>query len=186
MVEGFDAFLDSLDTDRERAAEMFLRLRERIERFFEWRNCEDTQELADIVFDRTAKKIADGEAIKNIEAYCVSVAKFVALEDRRNAFRKEELNENISSDTDSGNGLNANAEDLAALRHQCLDSCLGELAMDDRGLLISYFDTDQQTMIPKRKRLAGSLGISPNSLRIRVCRLRSKVGACTRKCCESV
>ncbi len=183
MDKGFDALLETLDTDRDRAANMYLRLRERIERFFEWRNCEDAEELADIVFDRTAKKIADGEAIKSVEAYCVSVAKFVLLEDRRNAFRKEELDENCSN-ADSGIELNPDAEDLAALQLQCLDSCLGELEMDDRVLLVGYFDTDQQTMISKRKRLAASLGITLNSLRIRVHRLKSKVGICTKKCCE--
>lgn len=185
MEEGFDALLESLDTDRDRAANTYLQLRERIERFFEWRNCENTEELADIVFDRTAKKIADGEAIKNVEAYCVSVAKFVLLEDRRNALRKADLSENYAPITDHGDELDHDTSDLAELRNRCLDSCLLELAMDDRVLLIGYFDTDQQTMIPKRKQLAESLGLTPNSLRIRVCRLRSKVGACTKKCCES-
>ncbi len=185
MEEGFDALLETLDTDRDRAANIYLQLRERIERFFEWRNCGDTEELADIVFDRTAKKIADGEAIKNVEAFCVSVAKFVLLEDRRNAFRKEELIENYAPITDHGDEVNQDTNDIAELRNRCLDSCLFELEMYDRVLLIDYFDTDQQTMIPKRKRLAESLGITPNSLRIRVCRLRSKVGACARKCCES-
>lgn len=184
MGEGFDALLQVLDTDRDRAADTYLRLRERIERFFEWRNCEDTQELADIVFDRTAKKIVDGEAILNVEAYCISVAKFVLLDDRRNALRKVELAENVAPITDHYEGGNEQMENQAELRNQCLDSCLGELAMDDRVLLVGYFDTDQQTMISKRKRLAASLGVTPNSLRIRVCRLKSKVGNCAKKCCE--
>lgn len=184
MGEGFDALLETFHPDRDRAAEMYLRLRERIERFFEWRNCEDTHELADIVFDRTAKKIVDGEKLKSIEAYCVSVAKFVLLEDRRRAFRREELEENSSTISGGANEADLIPDGQAALRHQCLERCLGELAMDDRRLLINYFDTDQQTMIPKRKRLAGSLGITLNSLRIRVCRLKSKVGTCTKKCCE--
>jgi DNA-directed RNA polymerase specialized sigma24 family protein len=185
MGEGFDELLEALDTNRDRAADIYLRLRERIERFFEWRNCEDTQELADIVFDRTAKKIVDGEKLKSIEAYCVSVAKFVLLEDRRRAFRREELEENSSTISGRANEADLIPDGQAALRHLCLERCLGELAMDDKRLLIGYFDTDQQTMIPKRKRLAESLGITTNSLRIRVFRLRSKVGACTRKCCES-
>ncbi len=184
MGEGLDAMLEMIHPDRERAAEMYLRLRERIERFFEWRNCEDTQELADIVFDRTIKKIAHGETLKNIEAYCVSVAKFVLLEDRRKTLRSEKLSENFSPATGRSSRVEQDTEDLVALRYQCLDSCLGEIALDDRGLLISYFDTDQQTMIPKRKRLAESLEITANSLRIRVCRLRSRVAECTRKCCE--
>ena len=129
MGEGFDALLETLDTDRDRAAVIYLRLRERIERFFEWRNCEDAQELADIVIARTAKKIADGEAIMNVEAYCVSVAKFVLLDDRRNALRKVELAENVTPITDHYDGGNERMENQAELRNQCLESCLGELAM---------------------------------------------------------
>ncbi|MBK9165811.1 MAG: hypothetical protein IPM21_18255 [Acidobacteria bacterium] len=184
MGEGFDALLGTLDTDRDRAADIYLRLRERIERFFEWRNCEDTQELADIVFDRTAKKIVDGEKLKSIEAYCISVAKFVLLEDRRKASRREELEENSSTISGGPNEADLIPDGQAALRHQCLERCLGELAVDDRVLLVGYFDTDQQTMISKRQRLAASLGVTLNSLRIRVCRLKSKVGTCTKKCCE--
>ncbi len=184
MAEGFDALLEALDTDRDRAAAMYLSLRERIERFFEWRNCEDTHELADIVFDRTAKKIVDGEELRSIEAYCVSVAKLVFFEDRRRSLRREELSENVSPINGSVNEVSPDTADLTALRHKCLDSCLGDLANDDKALLIDYFDTDQATTITKRKRIAESLGITPNSLRIRIYRLRSRVGACTRKCCE--
>ncbi len=186
-VTGLNEFLRTLDADRDAASEKYLRLRERLERFFEWRNCENIEELTDIVFDRTAKKIADGEKLVNVEAYCVSVAKFVLLENRREAFRTKDLDENSSNMIESRNenGSEKNS-DLNDTRYRCLDSCLSEFPGNDRKLIINYFDTDEKTMISTRKRLAQACGITLNSLRIRVCRLKSKLETCTKKCCESL
>lgn len=182
LTIGFDEFLKTLDADRDEASEKYLRLRERLERFFEWRNCENIEDLTDIVFDRTAKKIVEGEKLLNVEAYCVSVAKFVLLENRREVFRTEELDETSSKVIANGPG---NEKDLSDIRFKCLDSCLGQFPLDDRKLIIGYFDTNETTMISTRKSLAESLGITLNSLRIRVCRLKSKLESCTKQCCES-
>ena len=90
----FEQFLETLDENREQAAEKYVALRQRLEKFFEWRNCENTEELTDIVFDRVSKKIIEGEKIENAEAYSVSVAKFVLMENRREVLRNEEFDEN--------------------------------------------------------------------------------------------
>lgn len=182
LTNGFDEFLKTLDSDRDKASEKYLRLRTRLERFFEWRNCENIEELTDIVFDRTAKKIVEGEKLLNVEAYCVSVAKFVLLENRREAYRTDELDENTA--IEAGKGTETD-KDVNETRFKCLDSCLAKFPDEDRALIIRYFDTNEATMIPTRKTLAESLGISINSLRIRICRLRSKLENCTKKCCES-
>lgn len=41
----FEQFLKMLDEDRVEAAEKYLALRKRLEKFFEWRNCENIEEL---------------------------------------------------------------------------------------------------------------------------------------------
>ena len=184
-AQDFEKFLITLGKDRDQAAAKYLSLRERLERFFEWRNCEDPEELTDTVFDRVVKKINDGEEIKNAEAYCVSVAKFVLLENRREALRKKELDpdsaEVNSVEDDKGTD---ESDDLKNKRFKCLDECLAEFPTDKKKLLISYFDTDEKTLIPKRKGLAEKIGINLNTLRIRVSRLKSKLEKCTKECCE--
>lgn len=179
-TKSFDALLKTLDNDRDRAAGKYLRLRERLERFFEWRNCENVEELTDIVFDRTIKKIAEGEKILNPEAFCVSISKFVLLENRRETFRTEKLDENSPAAADEPDFVDV----LSDKRTKCLDSCLSEIPSGDRALIISYFNTEEKTMISTRKRLAKSIGITLNSLRIRICRLKSKLEVCTKRCCE--
>jgi RNA polymerase sigma factor (sigma-70 family) len=183
----FDKFLKTLDTNRDRAAEKYLALRERLERFFEWRACENTEELTDIVFDRVAKKIIAGEKIENAEAYCVSVAKFVLMENRREVLRNEELDENskeISSVSDENDS--ENEDEIKSKQFKCLDECLAKLTEDKRKLIVGYFDTDEKTMILTRKHLAEKVGLNLNSLRIRVSRLKTKLEKCTKDCCEQM
>lgn len=184
-TKGFEKFLNSLDANREQAAEKYIALRERLEKFFEWRDCENAEELTDTVFDRVAKKIVEGEKIENAEAYCVSVAKFVLMENRRERFKASELDENSREISSNPNGQISNAEDeLQKKKFKCLEECLENFPADNRTLLIDYFNTDEKTMIEKRKRLAEKIGINLNSLRIRISRLKSKLEKCTRECFE--
>jgi DNA-directed RNA polymerase specialized sigma24 family protein len=179
---GFELFLKTLHEEHSEAAEKYLALRERLERFFEWRDCENVEELTDIVFDRVVKKITEGEKIENTEAFCVSVAKFVLLENRRDVLQKVELNENsgkiISDETES------NINELKDKRFKCLDKCLAKFPDDKRKLLIGYFDTDEETMISTRQKMAEKIGINLNSLRIRISRLKTKLEKCTKECCN--
>lgn len=178
-------FLKTLDAESSGAAEKYLILRERLERFFEWRDFENVEELTDIVFDRVVKKIAEGEKIENAEAFCISVAKFLLLEKRREDLQKVELDEN-SREIVSGEIEKDSIEEelIKSKRFDCLDKCLAEFPPDKRKLLIGYFDTDEETLIPKRKKLAENLGVNLNSLRIRISRLKTKLENCTKKCCD--
>ncbi len=181
----FEQFLKTLDADRGKAAEKYIALRERLERFFEWRDCENPLELTDIVFDRITKKVIEGEKIENTEAFCVSIAKFVLMENRREVLRNSELNENsreISFETEQNVADDKN--ELQSERLKCLDECLSKIPFEKQKLLINYFDTDEKTLISSRKNLAENLGINLNSLRIRISRLKSKLEKCTKKCCD--
>ena len=181
LQTGFDKLLALLDTDRDAAGVKYEVLRARLIKFFEWRNCETADELADTVFERLVKKIADGEEIQNINAYAAGVAQFVFKEYLRNLARRgAALEENPEV-----RGLaEKDAEDEAGkTRFDCLERCLAEIDAETRRLLIAYHDTDERTLIRTRKRLADSLSISLNTLRIRVCRLKGKLENCVRDCC---
>lgn len=174
-------FLKTLGAENTEAAEKYIALRERLERFFEWRDCENVEELTDVVFDRVIKKITESEKIENAEAFCVSVAKFVLLENRREVLQKAELDENVgnfvSDETES------ETNEIKDKRFKCLDKCLAEFPTDKQKLLVGYFDTDEETMIPTRKKLAEKIGVNLNSLRIRISRLKTELEKCTKDCC---
>jgi RNA polymerase sigma factor (sigma-70 family) len=183
-VKDFDVFLAVLGEDREQAGEKYLALRERLERFFEWRGCDNAEELTDIVFDRVTKKIIEGEKVKNIEAYCVSVAKFVLMENRREVLRSEELDENSKIISSGGNESEIDSEEEEKTKQfKCLEECLAKFPEDKRKLIVGYFDTDEKTMISTRKNLAEKIGVNLNSLRIRISRLKTKLEKCTKNCC---
>lgn len=176
----FEQFLQRLDSNREKAAAKYIELRSSLESFFEWRDCDNTEELTDIVFDRLTKKIIEGEKIENIEAFSVSIAKFVVMEYKRKSLRHidlEEIEETINL------AENFESDDFKKRKLECLKKCLTNLPEKKRQLLIEYYDTEEATMIPKRKSLAEKLELNLNSLRIRVSRLRSKLEKCTKDCC---
>lgn len=181
----FDNFLALLDANRETAGVKYESLRARLIKFFEWRNCETSEELADAVFDRILRKIAEGERIQNVNAYAAGVAQFVFKENLRNhAFLSEPLDENpnIQNYAEKSGAEETETENM---RFDCLEKCLSAMDSETRRLLIAYHDTDERTMIWARRRLADSLKVSLNTLRIRVCRLKSKLENCVRDCVNS-
>lgn len=178
---GFEKLLSLLDADREKAGANYESLRVRLTKYFEWRNCETAEELADTVFDRVIKKLAEGEEIQNINAYSVTVAQYVFKEYLRTAERSAENVDDVPhlSIADKNNDAE---DDESEKRFECLDKCLAQFSDENRRLVIAYYDTDEKTMIASRKRLADSLNVSLNTLRIRVCRLKSKLEDCTVNC----
>ncbi len=181
----FDKLLALLDADRERAGAKYEALRARLIKFFEWRDCEAPEELADEVFDRVTKKIEAGELVRNVEAYSATVAQFVLKEDARSPSRRSHsIEDNPRLENKLAAGVADTLEETDEVRLACLDKCLAELSNEHRRLIMAYYDTDERTMIEARRRLAAAEGISPNSLRIRVCRLKVRLEECAKDCCR--
>lgn len=179
----FDKFLDLLASDREQAGEKYENLRQRLIKFFEWRNCEMPEELTDIVFDRVLRKIAEGEEIQNVTAFSAKVAQFVFKEYLRSNERQNQLIED-APEIQNIKAKETIIEDGATdLRQTCFDKCLAQFSQEDRKFIIAYYDTDEKTMIASRKRLAEQLGTNLNTIRVRACRLKSKLENCTLECC---
>lgn len=182
--EAFRSFLHTISPEHSHAGEKYVELRERVERFFEWRECKNVEELTDIVFDRIIRKISQGEIVENAEAYSVAVAKFVLLEYRREAAYRSELDDDLTIAASQVIESNSDDDQKSSRRFECLDRCLEGLSGEDRNLLIGYFDTQEDTMIATRKTLATKAGITLNSLRIRISRLKTKLEKCVKDCCS--
>ncbi len=175
-------FFDLLSNNRGDAAAEYISLSERLCKFFEWRGCVNAEELTDKVFDRIGKKLEDGEQIKNPRAYAVGVARFVLLEYQREVAKLSQLDEDSNVLRTFADSNETEENELKQKRFACLDFCLERLDSGNRVLLVSYFDSEEKTLISNRKRLAEDLGISLNSLRIKISRMKSKLEKCILGC----
>lgn len=183
---GFDTLLALFDADREQAGLKYENLRLRLIKYFDWRDCVSSEELADEVFDRVIKKLNEGEIVQNINAYAATIAQFVFKEYCRRKERKHqsiEDNPNIEQLESNGN-FAEKLEEIEDIRQTCFVNCLQKMNSEIRKLLVAYHDTDEATMISARKKLAESMNLNLNTLRIKICRYKSKLEDCTRKCCE--
>lgn len=171
-----DKLLLSLHEDRERAGEKYETLRLGLIRFFEWRGCLFPEDHADEVMDRVARKIVQGEEIRNIYSYITGVARFVFMEvvkerEKQQAALRELPSNPVSEELSDDN-----------VRLECLRRCLQSFPLESSRLMMAYYEEDEQNKIKLRKKLAQQLGISPHALRMRLQRLRGKLEECTMDC----
>jgi DNA-directed RNA polymerase specialized sigma24 family protein len=168
----FDMLLARLDPDRERAGQLYEEIRLKLLKFFIWKNCPDADFHADDALDRIARKLHEGTEIKNVNAYAYQVARFIALEQYRQPSATDEQIPEPS------------IPEPAPPRMHCLEQCLGFLPVPDRELILSYYEGEGSSKIAQRKDLARQLQISMTALKIRACRIRTKLETCINGCME--
>lgn len=181
----FDTFLALLDADREQAGAKYESLRLRLIKFFEWRNCEMPEELTDITFDRVLRKISEGEEIQNVTAFSATVAQFVFKEFLRSNQRQNQLIEDAPEIQNIKAKEKEEEDEFTEKRRTCFEKCLSQFDGENRKFIIAYYTTDEKTMIAARKKLADEMNSNLNTIRIKACRLKSKLEDCTRDCCQS-
>ncbi len=177
--QAFDRFLSCFDTDRERAGEKYQSLRCKLVKFFEWRACGVVAvDLADETINRIARRIDEGETVRNLSNYAYGVARMVYLERMKALKREEAARESVPKETDS--------EDVHAKeRVECFETCLKKLSDDSRELIVAYYREQRRAKIKLRKELAEHLGIPLNALRIRAHRIRTKLEDCVVNCLQN-
>ncbi|MBA2734145.1 MAG: hypothetical protein H0U54_14855 [Acidobacteria bacterium] len=170
-------FLSLLDEDPARAGEQYEILRRKLVRFFEWRGSATPEELTDETLNRLARKIDEGEAIRNLSDYVGGMARFVWLEAlkeqerARGAFEELRAESQYSSPVDSS-------------RVECFESCLEGLLSESRTLILDYYRAERSDKIKLRRQLAEKLGVPLNALRIRAHRIRLQLEKCVGDCLE--
>lgn len=146
-------------------------LHDRLTVFFRSRKVPDPEEMASETLERVSQKLEAGVPLytNNVVAYTFGVARNVLREARRNAYRHfsislEQLDESelpVTLPVFQDKYVEANWEEVLRL-----------LPTQDRHILVSYSVADYR----QRKRLAVELGIGLESLRVRVARIRKKLG----------
>ena len=173
--------LARLDAEKTIAAEKYEELRLKLVKCFVWKGCAESKadDLADETLDRVASKLAQGEAIENLNAYAAQVARFVWLEFSR------KQKEDARGDDLPEVAVEQEIADEPDLRLSCLKSCLASVASNesDRSLIIGYYSAEAgEKNKETRKNLAAQLGLSMNTLKVKACRLRERLEKCINEC----
>jgi DNA-directed RNA polymerase specialized sigma24 family protein len=171
----FDGLLASFGADRDIAANQYLGIRRDLVRLFEWRGCSAPDEYADEAMNRCARRIAQGEQIRDLKTYSIGVARMLVREMARDRYRRERpldealepFNTPCASDDDRQDRVEAFRQSLA------------ELSEDDRFLILNYYEGDKSQKIENRKMLSALFGIGASTLRMRALRIRERLQRCT-------
>lgn len=170
--EDFDRLLAWLDPDRERAGSAYEKIRWRLITIFAARNCSVPEELADETIDRVARRVSDiaGAYDGDKALYFFGVATNVHHEYLKRPTLPEPQTE-----------LSDERSDKERI-HDCLEQCLGKLSIDARDLLLRYYSLEKRAKIDLRQQMAEELGVSINTLRLRVLRMKEKLQPCVETC----
>jgi len=175
--EAFAKFLACLDPDPARAGEKYEALRESLVKFLDWRGASFPEELVDETFNRVARKLEEGETIRDVPTYCHGVARLVFLQSL-------ERSDNKRVEFDELSTIAIPEPDVADARRECLNHCLRQLPAENRELIIEYYRKEGRQKIDHRVLMAERLGIPPSALRSRAQRIRDKLERCIRRCCR--
>ena len=162
-----------LDSDSELAAEKYEKIRSSLIKFFESRGCVTPDLQTDQTIDRVARRLSEGVVIytPNPFLYFYGIALRVLQEDRRRrpAYQIPPAVENALEQE---------------LRFDCMGSCLERLPGHIVEMLTEYSVGDREQRSEKRREMARRLGVSLNTLRLRVHRVREQLGTCLHRCLE--
>lgn len=182
--EGFERLLALLDPEAERAGERYQTLHQKLVKLFEWRGAPSAESLADETIDRVIGKLGKVE-IRNVVLYALGVAHNVLKESRHAATRNTSLDElpTVAVSANPSEDEKQQSEQLTLTgRFECLDECMGRLPMEERKIIIGYYQNRKSDCIRHRREMAQQLGISLSALRVQTHRIRGKLAECVHEC----
>jgi hypothetical protein len=174
--EAFERLLAALDRDAHQAALRYERIRARLIKYFAWERCPHPEDHADEVFDRVARRLAEGETLANPEAYVHGVARLLVREIGADLARRSRLIEEL------GRAAASSADESHDRTVRCLEASLARLPAESRGFILRYYEGECRGRIAGRQMLAQQLGIPLNALRNRALRLRALIERSVRRC----
>lgn len=172
----FDAFLATLDRDRDMAGEKYEDIRLKLLKYFQWCGSDVPDIDADETINRVTRRIYEGQKVYNLTGYIYGIAKLVYAESLKRRNRRQALDE------ESFFQLSSIDVEFDANSQECMERCLERLSDEDREIITEYYRYKKLEKINCRKRLAARLGISLNTLRVKMHRQRMNLEACVGKC----
>ncbi len=171
-----DKLLSWLNTDRNLAGEEYETIRKRLIKIFVVRGSRSAEELTDTVFERVTNKVFEVSETYNGDPalYFYGVAHLVFLESLKRP-KFVDLPENSSK------MLETSLDDEMETTFDLLEKCLSHLESKDRDLILAYYENEKRTKIEHRRAIAKNLGMSIDTLRTKVCRIRTTLRECVTK-----
>ena len=173
--QGLAGLLFLLDEDPTRAGEQYEVWRRKLVKLFEWRGSATPEDLADTTLNRLARKIDEGEVIRNFSGYVGSTARLIWLEALKEQDRAQGALEELSVPSPRSSPADAQ-------RFECLELCLESLPAENRAIILDYYREERAHKIALRKQLAAKMGLRLNALRIRAHRIRAQLEKCVASC----
>lgn len=184
-AHAFNRLLVWLDEGSDSQGLKYLEMRARLVAFFDRKDCSAPDELADETLNRIARRLDEEEITESATParYCYIVARFVFLEHLRGKQKEHAIVTDLSNQGQaSGTASRDDANEQKQRLLSCLEQCLDSLDSTQREIIARYYIGQEREKINNRRELAQHLGISPNALSIRACRIRDKLEACVSRC----
>jgi len=180
--ESFDEILAWLNPDRDVAASIYVQLREDLTKLFIWNHSPDPEGSTDEVFDRVAKKVHQLRQtyVGDPKLYFYGVARNI-IKELPKKIRSQTSLQGTEPATDP---RRETEQETAAMREDCLRSCLQKLSQDKRDLILAYYARDKQAKIDHHKEMAQRLGIKVETLRVNAYRIRETLEKCIGRCLD--
>ena len=185
--EAFAKLLAAFAPDsNEEAGAKYEAARARLVKLFQWRGIFDAEEAADETLNRVARKIDEGEIVRDISAFIGGIARFVLLEKLKSKERT-----NVALEDAPPTAFVKQPEEFADDRAdeqklRCFNRCMREMPDEMRQIVVEYYnaDADGSVRIEHRKRMAERLNLEMNALRNRALRARGKLEDCIKNCID--
>lgn len=185
--ESFQGLLGWLDEGMNSDGQKYLEMRRRLVAYFDRKNLNNFEELADETLNRVARRLEEEGAIQSDTPakYCYVVARFVLMEYLRDTQKEKVMVESVGRQQPSHNLPDHHTDSEKELKERmlnCLESCTLQLDRVNYKIITGYYVGKERVKIENRRELAAGLGITTNALSIRACRLRDKLEGCVRQC----
>ena len=185
--EAFAKLLAAFAPDsNEEAGAKYEAARIRLIKLFQWRGVFDAEEAADETLNRVARKIDEGEIVRDISAFIGGIARFVLLEKLKSKERT-----NVALEDAPPTAFVKQPEEFADDRAdeqklRCFNCCMREMPDEMRQIVVEYYnaEADGSVRIEHRKLMAERLNLEMNALRNRALRARGKLEDCIKNCID--
>ena len=185
----FDALLDKLDLDRERAGFRYEEIRRVLIRYLCFHGSPYAEEHADLAINVVAERVRENKPFDaaNPLPHFVAVARNLLRDHWKGRHKRALTLEALppgsqpSHDPDEEK-LRLSEREESDRRTECLNRCLSDLPDDERELIRRYYIEEKALKTKSRREMAGETGRSINALRVKAHRVRKKLERCCREC----
>ena len=184
----FRRLLEWLDDGSNSEGGGYLEMRRRLVSYFNRKGCATPDELADETLNRVARRLEEEGSIESESPakYCYTVARYVFMEHLRDAQKTGALLDRLGRQRPADDFAAREAADREVREKMlsCLERCTGKLDPTSREIITRYYMGKERVKIENRRALAEELGITPNALSVRACRIRDRLEDCVRRCAD--